>query len=311
MKFDVNRFLAITAVLAGAGVNAAGCTVESTSDGDAGAGADGPRTGGSGRTGAEGGSVAGGAQGEGGSGGTADAGATSSGEGGDSSVTGGDTSTGGDPGSEGGEAGYATTGGASAGEAGEPGTGGTAGEGGQGVQGGYGAIGTSGAGGEGGEAGATTCFGPDDPGVEFPCDVLPTTDCDPNEEILLNPVYDTCNIVGFRLRPAAAAALADCLAEIGDPCAEGVSVDVQWCLDWLDGRGCASTTGAQACTTIQESTCVGLTSDACASSIELFTESEQSIVAQDCMDPGGEYYDPAFEGTCSDRFEQCSGLMSL
>ncbi len=349
MKIDIGKFVAITAVLACAGVTAPGCTIEDTDDdgnaqagdtSDAGessdAGASGANAGTAGLAGEEQGGSAGeggtagqsGAPEEGGAAGDPSAEGTG-GSAGDPSAEGTGGSAGdpsaegsggsaGDPSAEGtgGSAGDPGTEG-SGGAAGDPsaeGTGGVAGDPGtEGSGGAAGDPGTEGVGGVagqaagGGSAGAEECVpttGPDPSGEDVICGTIMTTACDPQAEILSNPLLEGCQYAyaasNIYVAQAIEACISDASNEMADPCGEAGEAIVDSCLDQILDNVCSSEAAVTTCTSLITD-CPELDAQHCTSRVSAMIV-DGDVWMTTCMDPN---YDPGFEGTCEDRFENC------
>jgi hypothetical protein len=253
MKFDIEKFMMVTALLASATVATPACQSDDDEPGQ--------------------GNESGGSAGKGGTNG---AGGNAGGNGGDGAGEGGMTAV--------------------------------AGQGGSGEQpsqaGGAGGTDSEGAAGAGGQG---ECLGDvGDPSIEFPCDGIVDTDCDAATELLTNPALDYCSAAEYQLRPDVLLATAECLKEIEDPCSETATAEVQNCIDEAAGNACESSTTGDQCTAIHED-CTDLSENDCAESLDALNEGAQ-ITAADCMDPTGETFDAAFEGTCVERFAVCVSL---
>jgi len=274
MKFDIDKFMALTALLAGAGLSGSACqTTAVRGGGDAG----------------ESGSGAGGEGGRAGQGeGSGEAGAPG---------TAGDGDGDGDGGNAGGAGGSAGAGG----EATQGGEGGLA-------AGGRGAGGLAGSEGLGGSGGMEACLGDEASGGSGAdsCaeSLIDAIDCDGASEEL-NPAIDTCFVVEPVLRAGILAELISCLEAISDPCAATAGDAVDACVTASTSRACAREASVTACETIiGRAGCDTIDLDACSAAVDPLSEAIL-LQASECMDPSGEFFDPFFEGSCEDRLNSC------
>lgn len=341
MSIKIDRFFALTALLAASTSTALGCS--SSDDDDSGAGGTTTGTGGAQRGGAGGtlrggtGGVAGAATGGTTSGKAGTGGTTRGGAGGTGGKAG--SMAGGEAGGEqggqagaalGGEAGSTQAGGSkaeggAAGETGTPGAAGTAGGGagtaGQGPEAGAGGSGP--AGGAGGAGGATgmggaepSCLAGDAAFEGADCENLPQDLC-PSEEGVPNPGLAACN-TSYLLREQVGQALFLCLMALQtpqDPCGEEYKEQVEACRLNAIGSACEQGMAAAACAvglvdsmdqehSALTSVCKELDQVVCVQELSARPDwLVESVV--DCMDPSAEGYDPAFEGSCLERWAFC------
>jgi hypothetical protein len=268
MTFDVTKFLALTAVLAGASIGAGACS-SSSNDGE------GDTGGSSGSSGSSSGSNAGGDNSAAGSsayagqssglGGEGGAGGTSSGGAGLCAYSG-----------ESGRGNCDDTGGASPGGAGA---------------------------GSGGEGGGESCLAPDAAFEGDPCADVPDTKCDGAEENFYNPFYDICAASGGS-NTSVRLAFAECLE--GDVCAATAAASATECWSTLAARACPVEGAAAACATIVDTCSDGLTAEACTKMLNVYTDALEFV--PDCMDPNAEGYDELFVGNCKERLAACTGV---
>jgi hypothetical protein len=151
-----------------------------------------------------------------------------------------------------------------------------------------------------GDAGAdgepAACLGePGDAGVEGLCDGF-VEGCGPTQEDA-SPRSNLCWSAQLGMLPSAIAALVPCLNQVADKCS---AAEAKACATGLFGKACKTAGSAAACTAIHGN-CADLTESACAQALDLFTQDAQTS-AIGCMDPANEFFDPTFQGTCSDRF---------
>jgi hypothetical protein len=150
---------------------------------------------------------------------------------------------------------------------------------------------------------AGDCLG--DAADEASCAALPTTECDGAAEGFSNPVYDTCVSAGS-LRPGVFAEVVACLSAVeADVCDADAETSATECLDDAKARACASSTAEAECKTIV-GLCTDLTQEDCVQELTPYPAGTQQW-ASGCMDPAGEGYDAAFEGTCAERLDACIG----
>lgn len=273
MTFDVTKFLALTAVLAGASIGAAAC---SSSDKD----------------------------GEGDNGGSSGSSGSSSG-----SNAGGDNSAAGASAYAGQSSGLGGEGGAGGSNAGGAGLCAYAGESGRGNCDDTGGASPGGAGaGSGGEGGAQSCLATDAAYEGAPCADIPDTKCDGAEENFYNPFYDMCE-ASSGTNTAVRLEFIACLQ--GDECAETAAASAQTCWSTAAAKACPVEGAPAVCTTIL-GTCVdgGLDAADCTKMLDNATTYGLDFVPE-CMDPNAEGFDDAFVGDCKERLARCTGVPAL
>jgi hypothetical protein len=308
MRIAFDRFVALTAALAGAGSAVTACGSDPVST-QAGTGGSAPN---------------GGSAGKGGKGGTAGSAGRSTGAGGDG---GGRAGAGGSSGrNAGGSAGNdtggssgtgATTSGSGGSDAGAGNDGGTAGVGGIG-QGGEAPGGMGGEAGDGSEAGAggapsDTCWG--DLGI-MDCSGLglPSDECNFGR----NPIWRSCTYGARDLRPGVLEGLGTCLASIvDDSCTIEADEATYACETAAAAEACPTAEAAAACANgvslgggdtapspLAACTDGTLTLASCTELLSAVTLVALPEVVK-CADPAGEY-GGVLTGTCAERLHQCA-----
>jgi hypothetical protein len=321
MRIAFDRFVALTAALAGAGGTLSACGAEDPvtepgTGGNVSAGTPG-KGGGAGKS-------VGGARSSGGSAGKSNgnSGSSSSNTGGSANNDGGandDGGSGGNSAGRGGSSGSSSTGGANpgsggtgvAGMLGEAGDGGAAGSTGASGEGGAPMSGGAGQGGEGG-ASSDACLG--DTGIANCYGLgLPSDEC----TYYWNPLMISCYASTGGLRAGALAGLGACLLDItDDACTSEAETATYACEVDVAQRACPASEAVDACANGVELEGGGtvasplvacddgtLTQESCSGLLNAVNLAALPTVVA-CADPAGEY-GGVFSGTCAERLHHC------